>query len=78
MRLGRIVFRDSPRWLEADTEINPEVGTIVQVTAYPNEGSDWGHAIYFPGWEHAIYFPGSQAPYIISPLIFELYFEWLE
>ena len=69
MRLARIVFRDSPWWLEDDTEINPEVGTIVQVTAYPNESSDWGHAIYFPG---------SQAPYIISPLIFELYFEWLE
>ena len=48
MRLARIVFRDSPWWLEDDTETNPEVGTIVQVMAYPNEGSDWEHAIYFP------------------------------
>ncbi len=69
MRLARIVFRDYPWWLEDDTEINPEVGTIVQVTAYPNEGSDW---------EHAIYFPGSQSACIISQLAFELYFEWLE
>ena len=69
MELARIVFRDYPWGLEDYTEINPEVGTIVQVTAYPNEGSDW---------EYAIYFPGSQAPCIICPLTFELYFEWLE
>ena len=36
MRLARIVFRDSPWWLEDDTETNPEVGTIVQVMAYTN------------------------------------------
>ena len=69
MKLARIVSRDSPWWLEDDTEINPEVGTIVQVMAYPNEGSDW---------EHAIYFPGSQAPCIISHVLFKLYLEWLE
>ena len=69
MRLARIVFRDSSWWLEDDTETNPEVGTIVQVMAYPNEGSDW---------EHAIYFPGSHAPCIISHVLFKLYFEWLE
>ena len=69
MRLARIVFRDSPWWLEDDTETNPEVGTIVQVMAYTNENGDWGYAIYFPG---------SQAPCIISPSIFNLYFEWLE
>ena len=69
MRLARIVFRDSPWWLEDDTETNPEVGTIVQVMAYTNENGDWGYAIYFPG---------SQAPCIISHSLFKLYFEWLE
>ena len=69
MRLARIVFRDSPWWLEDDTETNPEVGTIVQVMAYTNENGDWGYAIYFPG---------SQAPSIISHVLFKLYLEWLE
>ena len=69
MRLARIVSRDSPWYLSDDTEINPEVGTIVQVMAYTNENGDW---------EYAIYFPGSQYACIISPLIFGLYFEWLE
>ena len=70
MRLARIVKWDRFNWcLEDDTEINPEVGTIVQVMAYPNEGSDWGHAIYFPG---------SQAPCIIRHVLVKLYFEWLE
>ena len=69
MRLARIVFRDSPWWLEDDTETNPEVGTIVQVMAYTNENGDWGYAIYFPG---------SQAPCTISHVLFKLYLERLE
>lgn len=69
MKLVRIIYRDDTPWLlEDDTKINPEVGTIVQVEDYP-EGA--------PVWKYAIYFPGSQSACIISPLIFELYFEWL-
>lgn len=69
MELARVIYRDIPWILDNGDTVNPEVGTIVQVTAYPNEGSDW---------EYAIYFPGSQAPCIICPLTFGLYFEWLE
>ena len=69
MKLARIVFRDSPWCLEDDTEINPEVGTVVQVSDCSNEDYDW---------EYAVYFPGSQSACIISPSIFNLYFEWLE
>ena len=69
MRLARIVFRDSSWWLEDDTETNPEVGTIVQVSDCSNEDYDW---------EYAVYFPGSQAPCIMSHVLFKRYFEWLE
>lgn len=69
MELARVIYRDIPWYLSDGPLINPEVGTIVQVTAYTNENGDWGYAVYFPG---------SQAPCIISHLLFKLYFEWLE
>ena len=65
MKLARIIYKDDEPWgLSDGGEINPLIGTIVQYE--------------YDGKRVEVYFPGSQSACIISPSIFNLYFEWLE
>ena len=69
MELARIVFRDSPWCLEDDTEINPEVGTIVQVERKTYDFS--GIVTY------VVHFPGCVGVTELPVRTFNKYFEFL-
>jgi len=66
MRLARIVKWDSFNWwLDDGTEVNPPIGTVVQV----EEGiAGIGVRVYFPGYDVCS----------INSAVFNEYFEWLE
>ena len=67
MRLARIVKWDSFNWwLDDGTEVNPPIGTVVQV----EEGvSEVGVRVYFPGYNVCS---------TVNSAVFNEYFEWLE
>jgi len=69
MELARIVFRDYPWGLEDYTEINPEVGTIVQVERKTYDFS--GIVTY------VVHFPGRVGVKELGVRTFNAYFEFL-
>ena len=68
MKLARVIYRDDiPGYLSDDTEINPEVGTIVQV-----ERKTYGTVS-----SYVIYFPGIAVGKPVLDGVFSRYFEFL-
>ena len=67
MRLARIVKWDSFNWwLDDGTEVNPPIGTVVQVDGGISEV---GVRVYFPGYGVCS---------TVNSAVFTEYFEWLE
>ena len=70
MKLARIIHRDDIPWyLSDDTEINPEVGTIVQVERKTYKLS--GTVAY------VVHFPGCVGVTELGVDMFNKYFEFL-
>ena len=67
MKLARVVKWDCFNWwLDDGTEVNPPIGTVVQV-----EGGIAGIGM-------RVYFPGYDVCSSINSAVFNEYFEWLE
>ena len=70
MKLARIIYRDSIPWFLSDgTNINPEVGTIVQVERKTYKFS--GTVAY------VVHFPGCVGVKELEVSAFNRYFEFL-
>ena len=70
MKLARIIYRDDIPWyLSDDTEINPDIGTVVQVERKTYKFS--GTVAY------VVHFPGCVGVKELEVSAFNRYFEFL-
>ena len=70
MKLARVIYRDdTPWWLSDDTEINPDIGTVVQVERKTYKFS--GTVAY------VVHFPGRVGVKELEVRTFNRYFEFL-
>ena len=70
MKLARIIYRDDIPWyLSGDTEINPDIGTVVQVERKTYKFS--GTVAY------VVHFPGRVGVKELEVRTFNRYFEFL-
>ena len=69
MKLARIIYRDIPWCLSDDTEINPDIGTVVQVERKTYKFS--GTVAY------VVHFPGRVGVKELEVRTFNRYFEFL-
>lgn len=70
MKLARVIYRDDiPGYLSDDTEINPDIGTVVQVERKTYKFS--GTVAY------VVHFPGCVGVKELEVSAFNRYFEFL-
>ena len=70
MKLARVIYRDDiPGYLSDDTEINPDIGTVVQVERKTYKFS--GTVAY------VVHFPGCVGVKELEVRTFNRYFEFL-
>ena len=70
MKLARVIYRDDiPGYLSDDTEINPDIGTVVQVERKTYKFS--GTVAY------VVHFPGRVGVKELEVRTFNRYFEFL-
>ena len=70
MKLARVIYRDDiPGYLSDDTEINPDIGTVVQVECKTYKFS--GTVAY------VVHFPGCVGVKELEVSAFNRYFEFL-